>query len=99
MSGGVFIFINRRRDRIKLLMWYLTGFALYYKRLKAGTFERPLIRTGENSVELAWPELVKIGEERTETVDYTPARGVAPRKGKGLTGGEKYGVGRRLTQV
>ncbi|TAK31578.1 MAG: hypothetical protein EPO28_18280 [Saprospiraceae bacterium] len=73
MSGGVFIFINRRRDRIKLLMWYLTGFALYYKRLKTGTFEWPLIRTGENSVELAWPELVKIGEERTETVEYAPA--------------------------
>ncbi len=32
MSGDVFIFVNRRRDRIKLLMWDITGFALYYKR-------------------------------------------------------------------
>jgi transposase len=62
MGGDVFIFINRRRDRIKLLKWDLTGFALYYKRLEAGTFERPLVRAGENSVELAWPELVLLLE-------------------------------------
>lgn len=62
MSGDVFIFINRRRDRIKLLMWDLSGFALYYKRLESGTFELPLSRAGENSVELRWPELVLLLE-------------------------------------
>lgn len=41
MSGDVFIFINRRRDRIKLLMWDVTGFALYYKQLERGSFELP----------------------------------------------------------
>lgn len=58
MGGDVFIFINRRRDRIKLLMWDTSGFALYYKRLESGTFELPLVRAGENSTELDWPELV-----------------------------------------
>lgn len=40
-SGDVFIFTNRRRTHVKLLVWDRTGFVLYYKRLEAGTFEVP----------------------------------------------------------
>jgi transposase len=40
-SGEVFIFINRRRNRVKLLRWEQGGFILYYKRLERGTFELP----------------------------------------------------------
>ena len=61
MSGDVFIFINRRRDRIKLLMWDVTGFALYYKQLERGTFEVPGM--GNNSsCELRWSDLVLLLE-------------------------------------
>jgi transposase len=45
-SGEVFIFINRRRNRVKLLRWEQGGFILYYKRLERGTFELPQF-TGE----------------------------------------------------
>ena len=62
MSGDVFIFINRRKDRIKLLMWDVTGFALYYKRLEQGTFEVPLAKAGQNSLELGWSDLVLLLE-------------------------------------
>ena len=40
-SGEVFIFINRRRNQVKLLHWENGGFVLYYKRLESGNFELP----------------------------------------------------------
>jgi transposase len=41
LSGDVFVFTNRRRTHIKLLVWDRNGFVLYYKRLEEGTFEMP----------------------------------------------------------
>jgi len=43
MSGEVFLFINRRRNLIKLLVWDISGYAMYYKRLERGTFTAPHI--------------------------------------------------------
>jgi transposase len=39
-DGSVYVFFNRRRDRIKLLVWDGNGFWLLYKRLERGTYER-----------------------------------------------------------
>jgi transposase len=41
LSGHVFVFVNRRRNRMKLLVWDRTGWLLLYKRLERGTFELP----------------------------------------------------------
>jgi len=41
LSGSVFIFMNRRRSQLKMLLWEGDGFSIYYKRLEKGTFELP----------------------------------------------------------
>lgn len=58
LSGDVFIFVNRPRNRMKLLVWDRTGFVVCCKRLEEGTFELP----ADARAELRWDELVLILE-------------------------------------
>ncbi len=48
LDGSVFIFINKKHNQVKLLLWEGDGFALYHKRLEKGTYELPH-RTNESS--------------------------------------------------
>ncbi len=57
LRGGLFVFINRRRDRMKLLYWDTDGIAVWAKRLEAGTFETPRVDASSPSVTLSATEL------------------------------------------
>ena len=41
LSGHLFLFLNGRRDRIKMLHWDADGLVIWYKRLEAGSFQIP----------------------------------------------------------
>lgn len=56
-DGSVYLFINRRRDRMKMLVWESGGFMLYYKRLEQGTFELP-VEESTGIITINWETLV-----------------------------------------
>jgi len=57
LSGDVFVFLNKRRDRIKLMLWDRDGFWIFYKRLEKGTFQLPAIDSSMDAVELSYDML------------------------------------------
>jgi transposase len=58
LSGHVFVFLNRRRTQVKLLLWTRGGFTIVHKRLERGTFAFPAkVTSGATSVQLDVHEL------------------------------------------
>lgn len=57
LAGGLFVFVNRRRDRLKLLYWDEDGLAIWHKRLEAGTFQMPPLAADATSARLTSAQL------------------------------------------
>lgn len=68
LSGHLFLFRNRRGDRIKILAWDRSGFWVLYKRLEQGTFAWPT-ETDDAPVEMRSVDLLLLlsGVEITQT--------------------------------
>jgi transposase len=52
LDGHLFLFLNRRRDRMKLLWWDRDGLAVFYKRLERGTYEIPRHAASDKHLQL-----------------------------------------------
>jgi transposase len=57
-SGHLFLFVNRRRDRLKILYWdHGDGLAIWYKRLESGSFQIPTAPRDAVSIEMTTTQL------------------------------------------
>jgi transposase len=70
LSGHLFVFRNKRGDRLKLLYWDADGLAVWAKRLERGTFQFPSSESSAESVEVSSTELALI----LGGIDLTTAR-------------------------
>jgi transposase len=59
LTGHLFLFLNRRRDRLKILYFDRDGLAIWYKRLESGSFDMPPVAQGDG-VELQPAQLAMI---------------------------------------
>lgn len=57
LEGGLYVFFNKRRNRVKLLWWQEGGLCIWYQRLERGTFELPQVAADATSVVLSPTEL------------------------------------------
>jgi transposase len=60
LSGHLFLFFSRKRDRLKILFWDVDGFCIWYKRLEVGVFQLPVATEGQAGVELNCSQLNRL---------------------------------------
>lgn len=60
LDGHLFLFLNKRRDRIKALWWDRDGLVIWYKRLERGSFEMPRASGNAGHLELDATELAML---------------------------------------
>lgn len=60
LSDHLFLFVNRRKDKLKILYWDGDGLAIWYRRLEQGTFQMPKPRGDDAQVEIRSDDLVML---------------------------------------
>jgi transposase len=60
LCGALYLFINKRRDRMKVLYWDGDGLAIWYRRLEQGTFRFPKVSQENSCVEIRSEEFTML---------------------------------------
>jgi len=60
LCGALYLFINKRRDRMKVLYWDGDGLAIWYRRLEQGTFRLPKVNQETSCVEIRSDEFTML---------------------------------------
>lgn len=60
LCGALYLFINKRRDRMKVLYWDGDGLAIWYRRLEQGIFRLPKVSQGTSCVEIRSEEFTML---------------------------------------
>lgn len=61
-SGHLFVFVNKRADKLKILTWDTGGFVVFYKRLEKGRFQMPEVSAGQTTTRLDSAQLTLLLE-------------------------------------
>ena len=67
LSGDLFVFLNKRRDRVKLLIWDGDGMMVVYKRLEKGSFKPPAMQADSIVLSAAQLSLLLGGIDLAQT--------------------------------
>ena len=59
-DGGVFIFMNRNQNVMKILHMEYAGLVIYHKKLESGRFKLPEFNENTTSISIKWQELMSI---------------------------------------
>lgn len=72
-DGGVFIFVNRNQNVMKILHMEYAGLVIYHKRLESGRFKLPFFDENTASITINWQDLITM-------VESVKIRSSKPRK-------------------
>jgi len=59
-EGHLFVFVGKRRDRVKILFWDRSGFVLYLKRLERGRFQAPVLDAKRRQLQMEPAQLAML---------------------------------------
>lgn len=69
-AGHLYVFVSKKRNRIKILMWSAGGFVLLYKRIERGRFKMPRLQRGQPTVQLDATQLTLL----LDGIDFSRVR-------------------------
>lgn len=92
-GGALFVFVSRRRDRVKILTWDNGGFVVFYKRLEAGRFRVPVAKDGTEKLRIDSTQLAMLLDGIDVSRVRRPVKWAPPQEGDRQGGGSLISPG------